>query len=93
MMRYLRFTAIIFIFFLNLGMKFPKGKVFMFIDDAAITMEMINRSTSKSKSEMRLNASTNKRLVEAMEPIPDVFTGFQWYSLKEARKELREDGW
>lgn len=92
-MRYLRFTAIIFIFFLNLGMKFPKGQVFMFIDDSAITMEMINRSTSNSKSDMRINSSTNKRLVEALEPVPDVFKGFQWYSLKQVRIELREVGW
>ena len=65
--------------------KFSDGKVYMIINDEDITTEMINYSTSKSKEEMPLKtvAGVDKRILETLEPVRDVYSSYYWYSKDE----------
>jgi hypothetical protein len=65
--------------------KFKNSQVFIIIDDIDITTEMINYSTSRSKSEMPSKTSNLilKRILETTEPVQNVYASYVWYSVDE----------
>lgn len=63
--------------------KFKGGKVYIIKNDADITQQMINYSTSTCKSAMPTKTVSGvvKRLIEVSEPVDDVFAQDTWYDI------------
>lgn len=65
--------------------KFINGQVFLIMNDADVTTQVINLSLSRKKESMpvKVSGGVTKYIVEFAEPAPDVVAGFTWYSLDE----------
>lgn len=61
--------------------KFKGGSAFIIIQDTDITTTMVNLSTSTSKNNMpsKTSSGTLYRIVEVLEPVPEIFNTYTWY--------------